>query len=583
MKIKTKLRLGFGFLFLMVLLLGVLSGYYFIKITNDSKVILEDNYETLGFTREMGTVLDDNDLPLKEKAIAQFEQQLLRQEANITEAGEDTLTAGIRRDFEILKSDRLNALQQKQLERSVRHNLTSIEKLNMAAIVRKYDQAQTSVYNATLYMSLISCFIILILFSFSVNFPSFIANPLLELTEGIEEISRKNYQKRLDFPTSDEFAPLAEAFNHMAAKLNEWENSNLAKVMSEKLRIETIIEDMQDGIIGLNEKGEVIFINPVAENLLNLNEEKIIGIRAVELAEKNDLLKTITKEKGNAKPIKIYADRKESYFQLENREIFVPNYNRNKDEPIIQASKSAGEVYILRNITSFKELDEAKTNFIASISHELKTPISSIKMSLKLLNDQRIGEFNDEQQNLLNNINDDSERLLKITSELLDLAQVETGNIQLDFIATDPELIVDYAINSVKFLADQKSIQLEFQRSPDLPKVQADVEKTAWVLINFLSNAVRYSSEKSKIIVQVKPIENMLEFSVKDFGKGIEEQYQKRLFDKYFQVPTDGRNKSGTGLGLAISKDFIEAQKGEIFVESELGSGSKFRFKLPAT
>lgn len=116
---------------------------------------------------------------------------------------------------------------------------------------------------------------------------------------------------------------------------------------------------------------------------------------------------------------------------------------------------------------------------------------------------------------------------------------------------------------------------------PNLPKVQADVEKTTWVLVNFLSNAIRYSPEKAKVIIQVNPVENMVEFDVKDSGKGIEEQYQARLFDRYFQVPTDGKNKSGTGLGLAISKDFIEAQKGEIFVESELGEGSRFVFRLP--
>lgn len=149
-------------------------------------------------------------------------------------------------------------------------------------------------------------------------------------------------------------------------------------------------------------------------------------------------------------------------------------------------------------------------------------------------------------------------------------------------MAADPDEIVNYAINAVRFQADQKQIQIESQSSQDLPKVYADIEKTTCVLINFLSNALRYSSEKSKIIIQVKAIGNMVEFSVKDFGKGIEEQYQKKLFDRYFQVPTDGKNKSGTGLGLAISKDFIEAQQGEIFVESELGTGSKFGFKLPS-
>ncbi len=202
-------------------------------------------------------------------------------------------------------------------------------------------------------------------------------------------------------------------------------------------------------------------------------------------------------------------------------------------------------------------------------------------MSLKLLNDSRIGNMNPEQQQLIEHISDDTSRLLKITSELLELSQVETGNIQLNFIPVDPEQILDYAINSVKFQAEQKSVQLEVIKSDGLPQVQADVEKTAWVLINFLSNALRYSAEKSKIIIRLNLQSNQMVFSVTDFGKGIDEQYKKRLFDRYFQVPTDGQNKSGSGLGLAISKDFIEAQQGRIWVESALGEGSTFYFSLP--
>lgn len=581
MKIKSKLRLGFGFLFVMVLLFGGFSGFYLKQISEHSKVILKDNYESLRFTREMRTVLDNQELPLSKEAISSFDEQLKKQEANITEAGEAGITRNIRKDFETIKSADLSVEQMVKYQRSLRNHLRNVEKLNMEAIVRKNDQAQRSVKKASIYMSLIGSFIIIILFSFSVNFPGFIANPLLELTEGIKEISRKNYRTRMDFSANDEFAPLAIAFNQMATKLNDWENSNLSKVMSEKQRIETIIEQMQDGIIGLNEKGNLIFINPAAEQLLNLNEEKTIGLNVAEISKKNDLLKTLTENKQSDKPIKIYANGKESYFQLEVREITIPVYPHNEEQTLLKSGRSAGEVYILRNITKFTELDEAKTNFIATISHELKTPISAIKMSIKLIEDERVGKLNTEQLDLLNHIKDDSDRLLKITSELLDLAQVETGNIQLNFIPTEPDEIVNYAINAVKFQADQKQVSIEIHSRPNLSKVNVDVEKTTWVLINLLSNALRYSPEKGKVVIQVENTGQYIEFSVQDFGKGIEEQYQARLFDRYFKVPTDGKNKSGTGLGLAISKDFIEAQKGEIFVESELGAGSRFVFRLP--
>lgn len=197
------------------------------------------------------------------------------------------------------------------------------------------------------------------------------------------------------------------------------------------------------------------------------------------------------------------------------------------------------------------------------------------------MDDERIGLMNVEQKQLVEHIKDDCSRLLKITSELLDLAQVETGNLQLNFVKAAPLEIVNYALNAVRFQAEQKNIQLELISKENLPVVNADVEKTAWVLINFLSNALRYSSEKSKVQIEIQEKKQGIEFSVRDFGKGIDEQYQKRLFDRYFQVPTDGNNKSGSGLGLAISKDFIEAENGKIWVESEIGEGSRFCFFLP--
>lgn len=266
---------------------------------------------------------------------------------------------------------------------------------------------------------------------------------------------------------------------------------------------------------------------------------------------------------------------------LEKREITAPNLD-DQSEGIVTSLKSAGQVYVLKNITKFKELDEAKTNFIATVSHELKTPLSSIKMSLKLLNDERVGNMNQEQLQLIGHIQEDSERLLKITGELLDLAQVETGNLQLNMVISDPMDIVNIAMDAVRFQAEQKDITLELiGANNQLPNVNADVQKTAWVLVNFLSNALRYSSIKSKITLEVKVDTSFIEFSVRDFGKGIKEQYQKKLFDRYYQVPTDGQNKSGSGLGLAISKDFIEAEKGRIWVESSLGEGSRFCFTLP--
>jgi NtrC-family two-component system sensor histidine kinase KinB len=578
MKVKNKLRLGFGFLFIVVLFFGIVSLFYINQISNSAKVILKDNYKSLSIAREMRTVLDENALPFNAEALRSFNDLLFKETNNITEPGEQQAVQGLQAAFNKLqqKGDIL-ALQ--QAEKEARRYLRKIETINMQAIVHKNEKANTSVDEATLFLGLTGTFTFLVLFSFSVNFPSIISKPLNALLEGIREISQKNYEKRLHFEQNDEFAEVANAFNLMATKLNDWENSNLATVISEKRRIETIIDQMQDAIIGINEKQEILFMNDAARKTLNITDDKIIGKNADQLVKSNDLFRSILKDEATIKPFKIVLDSRESFFQLQRSDIVVPDVD--KSEGALQlASRSAGKVYILKNITEFKERDEAKTNFIATISHELKTPIASIKMSLKLLNDERVGSLNTEQDQLVSHIKDDNDRLLKITSELLELSQVETGNIQLNFVPVNPMQIVDYAVTSIQFQAQQKQVQLEVVKDDNLPDVQADIEKTAWVLVNFLSNALRYSAEKSKIIIQVTQRKDLVEFSVKDFGKGIDETYQKRLFDRYFQVPTDGQNKSGSGLGLAISKDFINAQGGIIGVQSEIGAGSRFYFTL---
>lgn len=582
MTIKNKLRLGFTFLFIIFVILGGIAVWYINQLSKASTAILKDNYETLQYTQQMLQNLGDYDEPMTEKQLRSFDKALKNQESNISEIGENESTTRIRESFDELQSGRVSGSDLAEDKQIIQDAVFKVIDLNMQAIVRKNDKAAETAHNATIFVALMATFCFLAAFSFIVNFPGYVANPIKELTEGIKEIAHKNYSRRIEIRSNDEFGRLATSFNQMAAKLNEYETSNLAKIQFEKLRIETIVRNLNDAVIGFDEKQTVLFSNPTALKLLGLKEENIVGKNATEVALKNDLLRNmlVGKETGE---LKIYADDKESFFNKEIYQIEIADDNLDVEEQTIARSrKNIGSVILLKNITKFHELDEAKTHFIATISHELKTPISAIKMSLKLLEDSRVGELNTEQKNLVENVRTDSERLLKITTELLDLAQVETGNIQINFTPTKAGDVVNYAADAIRTAAKEKHIQINVDLQPGLPDVQADQEKTAWVLVNFLSNAVRYSPERSSIDVQVKRAGKEVEFAVRDYGKGIDEKYRSRIFDRYFQVPTDMQSKGGTGLGLAISKDFIAAQSGRIWVESESGEGSKFCFALPA-
>ena len=269
--------------------------------------------------------------------------------------------------------------------------------------------------------------------------------------------------------------------------------------------------------------------------------------------------------------MKIFANGKESYFEKNIIDInIIPTGEH--------SSQFIGQVIMLHNITPFKELDLAKTNFIGTVSHEFKTPISSIKMGLQLLENEKIGSLNEDQKNLVNGINDDTNRLLKITGELLNIAQVESGSMKLNIGTSKISDIVQYAVEANKAAAEQKNITLKIKIEDGLELVKADSEKTSWVLNNLISNAIRYSYQNSEIIVKVEQLNDSVVFSVKDTGQGIEPKYVNRVFDRYFRIP--GSKKEGTGLGLSISKELIESQGGNIEVESEYGAGSTFRFTL---
>ena len=408
--------------------------------------------------------------------------------------------------------------------------------------------------------------------------PRTISKPIKELKQGILEIANHNYEERLDMRNNQEFREVAESFNRMAERLAEYRASTLADILSAKKFIEAIVNSIDDPIIGLNMDREILFINEEALNVLNLKRGNVIRKSAEELSLKNDLLRRLIRElvtPGDQKePLKIYADDKESYFKAS----YIPiiNTDAGKDEP-----SKLGDVILLKNITEFKELDSAKTTFISTISHELKTPIAAIMMSLQLLEDKRVGELNDEQEQLSKSIKENSERLLSITGELLNMTQVETGKLQLMPKITKPIELIEYAIKANQVQADKFNIQIEVEYPEEkIGKLFVDSEKIAWVLTNLLSNAIRYSKENGRVVIGARQEGDMIDLYVQDFGKGIDPRYHKSIFDRYFRVP--GTKVQGSGLGLSISRDFVEAHGGTLTVESELGKGSRFVMRLKA-
>lgn len=557
-KLKTKIALGGVFLFALLILVGAVSFYYLNRLSEESKAIVKANYETLNYSREMLNELDS--LHKNKNDLERFEKNLQLQESNITELGEKEMTISLRKNFNTLKekgaSDSLQLL--------IKRDISLIMQVNLQAIDKKNQAAQKSAEKAKTIITIILTVCILIGFTFIFNFPSLVASPIAKLTEAIKAIANKNYGERIHMDRKDEFGDLANAFNTMAERLDEYEHSNLSKILFEKRRAEAVINSLKDASIGIDNKGAVLFANQQALQLLNLKEQDIISRNQEEIKKRNDLFRFLINEQ-NSIPFKIVVDGKENYFTKEIIELTNEN-------------QKAGQVIVLKNITPFKELDVAKTNFIATVSHELKTPLASSDFSLKLLEDERVGTLTAEQKELVQSLKDDNKRLLRILSELLDLSQVESGKIQLNIQPIQADILVRRAIESVQNVAKEKNISIKKEVEENLPVLKADADKTVWVLNNFLTNAIRYSSRDSDVIIEVDKKEDSMQFRVKDFGKGIAPEYKDKIFDRYFRIPG---TKEGTGLGLAICKEFIETQGGKIWVESDIGSGSRFGFSFP--
>ena len=570
MRIQRRITLGIGILFAMILLLGIQSVSYVRQLSRATGTILADNYNSLQYAGDMLRSL--NDIGADSVSRHALRQSLALQQENITEISEKETTAALERHVASL-SDPVTEAE----IRTVRQDLFRIMELNMAAIRAKSAGVEQRADYVMWWLIVAAALCALIAGGFLVWFPQLVLRPIDALKKGITEIANHNYRQRLDFSGNREFESVAESYN-MAAKLDEYRRSSLDDLMTAKKRIEAIVNTLHEPIVGLGPDRKILFMNREALSVLNLREDAV-GRNATEVALSNDLLRRLIRglydeaKKADDEPLKIYADNKESYFQVENTPLYITPVG-GRDQQFV------GNLIILNNITKFKELDSAKTNFISTVSHEMKTPISSILMSLQLLGDNRLGELNGEQKQLVTSIKESSDRLLSITGELLNMTQIETGKLKLIPKVTKPIELIDYAVKATQVLAERFCCFVEVDYPEKIAKLFVDNEKIAWVITNLLSNAIHHSPERSRIIIGAVQREKAVEIYVQDFGRGIDPRYHKSIFERYFRVP--GTKVQGSGLGLAISKEFVEAHGGSISVESEIGRGSRFSILLPA-
>ncbi|RYD76301.1 MAG: HAMP domain-containing protein, partial [Sphingobacteriales bacterium] len=428
MKIKTKLSIGVGSLFIVILIVLGLSTYFIHQLAHDAGAVIEDNQITLDYVQSMQQsinkihvkVIGNSQKNIANNMVSSFEKNLSTQKDNVTERGEKEATENVRKHFAAYKNLYITSSKNTSIDSAnyyyskINEELNYIYKLNRDAIVKKNNKAVDTATTGINLVSLVGTLLLIGAFTFVLNFPGYIANPIRELSEKIRGIADKNFNQRLDFSANDEFGDLAESFNYMAKQLNDFQKSTLADILVEKKRIESIVNNLDEGIILLDANQHVIVANPTIGKLMDLQTEELLGKQVQEISKQNDLFKAITSNIESAKkkhdPLHITVDKEENFYQKHVHAVYTYDDWAKKNN-------LSGYVIFLKNITEFKKLDIAKTNFLATVSHELKTPLSSINLSLKLLNDKRVGELSSEQTHLLNNIHHESKRLLRYVNE----------------------------------------------------------------------------------------------------------------------------------------------------------------------
>ncbi|MGD0770363.1 MAG: ATP-binding protein [Tepidisphaeraceae bacterium] len=399
-----------------------------------------------------------------------------------------------------------------------------------------------------------------------------ILRPLGTLTRSLEEIAAGNLDQVVQVKSHDELHKLAEAFNSMAAKLREFRRSDRAKLLRIQRTTQLAIDSLPDAIAVVNPSGIVELSNQTAQKLFMLYpDQSVLQLRDQRLGE---LYQQVSRDGKPSQP-RGYESAIEVYDAGGQLRFFLP-----QAVPIMDAGQHLlGVTLVMGDVTNLRRLDEMKSGLLSVVSHELKTPLTSIRMASHLLLEERVGSLNGKQTELLMAARDDADRLQKIIEDLLDMGRLESGRVKLDLQSEPSERLVSDAVTPLETAFHDKGLDLEVEVPVETPPVLADPARIGHVFSNLLSNALKFTPPGGKVRISAEPLDRYVRFIVEDTGIGIEAEYLGRVFERFYRVPRENQ-PSGAGLGLAIAKEIVDAHGGTIAVESKPGVGSRFSFTL---
>ena len=401
-----------------------------------------------------------------------------------------------------------------------------------------------------------------------------IIHPLSEVTFACEKIRKGDLNVKIPVNSRAEIGEFVETFNATVAELRQSQDFLKAareRTEQEKNKTMAIINNSPDGLIVFDENKRVALLNPRAENFLELGITDAKGKTLPELARFEGFKKLATIVGKEVKNVFREELAITPHLLLEVSAI-----------PVLKQQKKSGTLVILHNITREKRVERMKTEFVSIAAHQLRTPLSAIKWTLKMFMDGDFGKLTPKQREFMQKIYKSNERMIVLINDLLNVARVEEGRYIYKKSFMDIGKLCEDVVQLYNEELSRKDIKFNFIKPDVLPGAMADPEKIRIVFRNIFENAIKYTPKGEEITVSIKNFDNELEISISDTGMGIPEKQQDRIFTKFFRGANIMRMETqGTGLGLFIAKNIVEAHKGRIWFESEENKGTTFYFTLP--
>ena len=435
--------------------------------------------------------------------------------------------------------------------------------VGIARLADPLDQidASTAIIRRTILLAAIVAAILAIFLSAVLT--NYTTRPLVQLKETVLQMGEG---QNIDFNPSgrkDEIGQLEQAFNHLTSQLN----TQIEDLEIERARLSSVLANMTDGILIINEKGSVQLINPAAERIFNVSSSAALGHTLIEVVRNHQLVDLYNRSQRTGDQLSIMFDT--SPERLFIQAIATP----------LHQAVSGNTLLVFQDLTRLRRLEMVRRDFVSNVSHELRTPLASLKALVDTLTEGALEDPPAARRFLLR-MENEIDNLTQMVQELLELSRIESGKVPLERQAITPLDLLTPAVERMQVQAERSGLILLIACPTDLPPVSADPKRIEQVLVNLLHNAIKFTPPGGEIRVTAYRGSNNVVFTIQDTGVGIAPAALPRIFERFYKADR-ARSGGGTGLGLSIARHLVEAHGGRIWAESIVSQGSTFYFSLP--